>query len=200
LTSAAIISSCPEAAGGTLVLLARTRHVPDLVFGGCAIVESKAMVPPFVAPHAARRRALAVALLIFAPLSLVWEILQMPLYTIWRTESSGRIAFAILHCTVGDVLIGAASLFATLAIAGRGWPAPSRLRVLVIATAFGVAYTVFSEWLNVSVRGTWAYEPYMPTLPVLGTGLSPLLQWIILPPVVLMMAGRTMESRAPLPK
>jgi hypothetical protein len=32
-----------------------------------------------------------------------------------------------------------------------------RDRVLTLAVLIGVAYTVFSEWLNTQVRGTWAY-------------------------------------------
>jgi len=40
---------------------------------------------------------------------------------------------------------------------------------------------VFSEWLNVEVRATWTYTDQMPVLPPLGTGLTPLLQWLIVP-------------------
>jgi hypothetical protein len=48
---------------------------------------------------------------------------------------------------------------------------------------FGICYTVFSEWLNVVVRAAWAYSGLMPVIPLLGmdVGLSPLLQWIVLP-------------------
>jgi hypothetical protein len=45
----------------------------------------------------------------------------------------------------------------------------------------GLVYTVFSEWLNVSVRGSWAYASAMPVVPILGTGLSPVLQWLVVP-------------------
>ena len=41
--------------------------------------------------------------------------------------------------------------------------------------------TVFSEWLNIEVRQAWAYRDAMPVIPVLGAGLSPVLQWIIVP-------------------
>jgi hypothetical protein len=40
---------------------------------------------------------------------------------------------------------------------------------------------VFSEWLNTEIRGSWAYTLAMPTLPVVGTGLAPLAQWIVIP-------------------
>lgn len=66
-------------------------------------------------------------------------------------------------------------------IAGRCWPSHGCARVAAVAIVLGVAYTVFSEWLNVAVRESWAYAPAMPRVPPLGTGLSPLLQWIIVP-------------------
>src|SRR5829696_4004989 len=50
--------------------------------------------------------------LIFVGLNLAWEITQLPLYTIWWTDPGPRIAFAVLHCTAGDLMIGAASLAA----------------------------------------------------------------------------------------
>jgi hypothetical protein len=53
-------------------------------------------------------------------LNLAWEIAQLPLYTIWWTDPGPRIAFAVLHCTAGDLMIGAASLAAALLFVGRG--------------------------------------------------------------------------------
>ena len=54
-------------------------------------------------------------------------------------------------------------------------------------------YTVYSEYLNTVVRGAWAYTEWMPTVPWLGTGLSPLAQWLIIPTVTLIWAGRTLQ-------
>jgi hypothetical protein len=45
-----------------------------------------------------------------AVLNLVWEIAQLPLYTIWNDGTRTEIAFAVLHCTLGDILIGMAAL------------------------------------------------------------------------------------------
>lgn len=113
--------------------------------------------------------------------NLLWETAHMPLYTLWLSGTPGEIAFAILHCTAGDVLIGAVTLGLAVLLLGRGWPAAHFGRVAAAAMALGLGYTVFSEWLNVSLRGSWAYRDLMPILPVLGTGLTPVLQWILLP-------------------
>jgi len=49
------------------------------------------------------------------------------------------------------------------------------------AILLGAGYTILSEWLNVEIRRTWSYTAAMPVLPFLGTGLTPLLQWLVVP-------------------
>lgn len=114
---------------------------------------------------------------------LVWEMLQLPLYTIWYEGTSSQIAFAIVHCTFGDLLIAASTLFVALLLVGNAWPRSRRefQRIAIIVIVLGVAYTVYSEWLNVSVRGAWSYSSWMPRLPPFGTGLSPVMQWLVVP-------------------
>jgi hypothetical protein len=126
-----------------------------------------------------------------AGLNLVWELVQLPLYTIAYEGSPGTIAYAVLHCTAGDVLIGATAFAVAVLLARAVAPeARGAGRVLALAVFFGVGYTVFSEWLNVEVRGAWSYAPAMPRLPVLGTGLAPLLQWLVVPGVAWFAAKR----------
>ena len=137
----------------------------------------------------------ARAMLLFVAASLLWEAAQMPLYTLWRSGSGGEIAFAVLHCTVGDSMIAAASFgLAILLTRGWYWPVRGFRRVLIATTLLGLAYTIFSEWLNVEWRGAWAYADAMPLLPIIGTGLSPVLQWLLLPPLSLL-AARNMVKR-----
>ena len=125
--------------------------------------------------------------LTFLTLNLVWELLQLPLYTIWWSDRWPQIAFALFHCTLGDLLIGAIAFTLALIISRQGCSVArvTGVRVAVITTIIGVSYTVFSEWLNVEVRQTWSYTEAMPRLPFLGTGLTPLLQWLLLPSVAI---------------
>ncbi len=134
-----------------------------------------------------RGRVVALRYLAIATIAnLGWEVLQLPLYTIWQTGTPGELTYAIIHCTAGDVVLVGATLFVALLLAGDdGWPWRSYVRVAVMATALGVACTIFSEWLNVEMLRSWAYTQAMPLLPPFGTGLSPLLQWVIIPPAVL---------------
>jgi hypothetical protein len=144
-----------------------------------------------------RAAALAVTrryLLVMAGANFAWEVVQLPLYTIWHTASWAYLGFATLHCWVGDLLIAAAAFACGALIAGRFWPMRGYVRAGLLIVVLGIAYTVFSEWLNVVVRGSWAYTPTMPRVPPLGTGLAPLLQWLLLPTMSLVWARGALLS------
>jgi hypothetical protein len=127
--------------------------------------------------------------------NLAWEILQLPLYTIWSTGTFREIAFAVVHCTGGDVLIALTALTVALITAGsKDWPVDRFHPVMLATVSLGVSYTIFSEWLNIVVRASWAYSPVMPIVPGINTGLSPLLQWIVIPAVALWLAQRAALS------
>ncbi len=128
-------------------------------------------------------------LLVGMTANLAWEAAQLPLYAIWQSATVDKLAYAVLHCTLGDLVILAVSFVLALLLAGNPeWPVRSYGRVGSLATLFGVTYTIFSEWLNVVVLRRWAYASTMPLLPPLGTGLSPALQWLVIPPSALFIA------------
>lgn len=132
-----------------------------------------------------------------AALNLGWEVAQLPLYTIWSEAAPGYIAFAVAHCTLGDLLIGMAALALAL-LAGR----ESRLakwhwlRIACLAAAIGVTYTAFSEWMNTSLA-RWTYSELMPVVELAGMklGLSPLVQWLVIPPLALLLARHRASMR-----
>jgi len=120
--------------------------------------------------------------LVIGPANLAWEFAQLPLYTLWREGTTDEILFAAVHCTGGDLLIsGAALLLVLMAAATPKWPQERYWPVATLTILGGLAYTVFSEWLNTEIRGNWAYSDVMPIIPVIGAGLSPFLQWIVIP-------------------
>jgi len=126
-------------------------------------------------------------------LNLIWETAQLPLYTLWNEASAGTNAFSVAHCTAGDIAIGGAALIMVLILGRERAAAEWRWRRIAVWTALaGVAYTAFSEWSNTAILGSWAYSELMPTLKVAGIdlGLSPLLQWLVLPPLALVLAGK----------
>ena len=114
-------------------------------------------------------------------LNLVWESAHVSLYTISREAEFTRIASAVLHCTAGDGLIALASFaLAGAVLRDAKWPFSRPEPGAAITALLAVTFTVYSEWRNVYGVGAWAYLPDMPL--VLGIGLTPLLQWIVIPP------------------
>ena len=138
-------------------------------------------------------------------LNLAWEIAQVRLYTLWAEADGLTVAWSLLHCTLGDVLI-ALALFALTGMAlGRAdWPASRPWTGGAMVVIGALAHTAWSEWYNVYRAGSWGYSASMPL--IFGIGVSPLLQWLILPPA-LVIAYRTLgpllfgrnNSRSPIP-
>jgi hypothetical protein len=64
--------------------------------------------------------------------------------------------------------------------------------VAALTIVLGVSYTIFSEWLNIVMRAAWAYSDLMPVVSLFGfeVGLSPLVQWIVVPSVAFWWARR----------
>jgi hypothetical protein len=124
-------------------------------------------------------------------LNLVWEIAQLPLYTVWAEDSLLYIAYVAAHCTLGDMAIGAASLLFAIVATRAGTIGEWTFRKVGLVTiAAGFGYTAFSEWLNTVARESWAYSALMPVIGLGGVeiGLSPLAQWLVIPPVAFWLA------------
>lgn len=132
---------------------------------------------------------------------LVWEFIHLPLYTIWQTGNLGALLFAATHCTGGDILIATASLMLALIVFGQDWPhdCHSFRRVAAASVLSGLSYTIFSEWLNTTVRKTWAYSELMPVIPGIETGMSPVMQWLLIPLGGFWWASRLLYSVRRLP-
>ncbi|MBA3640867.1 MAG: hypothetical protein H0W53_16705 [Acidobacteria bacterium] len=87
-------------------------------------------------------------------------------------------------CTVGDgvlvVLIYAAGW---LAFGRQDWfenPGPAEYAVML---TLGASAAIIVEWRALS-RGRWRYSARMPLIPGVRVGLTPVLQMIVLPPVI----------------
>jgi len=127
--------------------------------------------------------------------NLLWEIAQLPLYIIWSSGTWRDLVIAVVHCTLGDVLVSAVCFVSAFLLSGGGGDQRARW-IPTISIFLGVSYTAFSEWLNVSVLESWAYAPAMPVLPGIGTGLSPLLQWLVIPALGFWFVSRSRIAQA----
>ena len=116
-------------------------------------------------------------------LNLTWEIAQVRLYTIWAAADGMSVAWALFHCSLGDVVIALAMFaLAGMVLWRADWPASRPWTGGVIVVIGAIAFTAWSEWYNVYRVGNWGYTASMPM--IFSIGLSPLLQWLILPPVM----------------
>ena len=85
---------------------------------------------PRAAPMPDWPRALRVYPGTIALGDLAWEAAHLPLYTVRRTGTPGERAFAVVHCTGGDLLIVLACLALALVLAGEpAWPDRAHRRV-----------------------------------------------------------------------
>ena len=124
-------------------------------------------------------------------LNLAWEIAHVRLYTIWGAADGSSVAWALFHCTLGDVVIAMAMFaLAGMVLRRADWPASRPWAGGAIVVIGAMAYTTWSEWYNVYRAGSWGYTAGMPL--IFGIGLSPLLQWLIVPPAMVL-ACRTLE-------
>lgn len=140
-------------------------------------------------------RPLLVWLALALPLHLAWEIAQLPLYTLWDDPDCGRVVLYILHCVLGDVLIaGTTYLLTAIVFRDLIWPVRRPWTAGGFMLATGLGFTVFSEWVNVYILGAWAYQTAMPL--VAGIGLTPLLQWVVVPTLMLFIVRRLPAFRA----
>lgn len=133
------------------------------------------------------RRYMAISLLGHA----IWEVAQLPLFTLWYEAPPQAVAFAALHCLGGDLAIASTVLVAALVLAGlQDWPSGGAKSVAMLVLTFGAAYTGWSEYNNALVKQTWTYTSAMPLVPWLDIGVTPLLQWLIIPALALRAASR----------
>ena len=125
--------------------------------------------------------ALRSYVLMVAGLNFLWEIAQLPFYTLWRTATPTTIAFAVFHCTAGDVVIGVTALVLCLVIVGNSdWPKARSFLTSACVVIAGLVYTIYSERMNIA-NGAWAYSNLMPIIPFLDVGLTPIFQWLLIP-------------------
>ena len=124
-------------------------------------------------------------------LNLAWEFWQVPLF---QNMADLGHAGGIWVCTVaafGDVAI---TMFAfwviSLSRKSRRWVLEPRNRDIALFIFVGIAITMSYEWFAVNVLHRWAYADSMPTIPLLGVGLVPLLQWLVIPPIVVWLTRR----------
>ena len=140
---------------------------------------------------------IALTFAVAVAINFFWEVTQMPLYA-----GQGSIANVAVHCiapSLGDGII-------VLMIFGVGrvflhrsdWPDQPRVSGYMLMLLSGFTLAVFIEWVAVYILGRWSYTVAMPLLLGSGIGVIPILQMLVLPPVIFKIAARLLDVIASL--
>lgn len=147
-------------------------------------------------PDATRAlKTVEINLFFFAFLiNFVWEMLQMPLFSYPSNATLVQINLACLQAAAGDALmIVVAFWIVAILQKGRTWIFHPSVGCLALFLLPGILMTGVFEALATGVLHRWTYAQAMPILPVLGTGIAPLAQWLILPPVIVFIVKRQLR-------
>ncbi len=114
-------------------------------------------------------------------LNLVWEMFQAILFA---PHFFGTADFVLVHimAACADIIITLLVLTPELFLSEHMFRTGGRLKWTILSASLGLLVAVCIEWYAVS-SGMWTYGPYMPIIPFLGVGLTPILQMMIIPPV-----------------
>jgi hypothetical protein len=128
-------------------------------------------------------------------LNLAWEVWQGPFFQGMADQPYWLGVKACTQTTFGDAGIALAAFWVTAFFATtRSWIMQPSRSDIAIFIGVGLVATIIFESLAIGVLERWAYSDAMPRLPVIGTGLLPLLQWLVIPPLVLWFVRRQIAS------
>jgi len=124
-------------------------------------------------------------------LNFLWEMWQAPFFEGLISMPHWEATKMCTQATAGDAVIATVSFWGVaLATRTRSWILRPRWREIAGFVALGVIMTIMFEAFAVGDLNRWQYAEGMPTLPFLGTGLLPILQWIIIPSLVVWFVRR----------
>ena len=131
-----------------------------------------------------------VALFAFL-LNLPWELWQVPLFKGMPSLAHWDGVILCTRAAAGDAVIALLAFWLVAAMTRtRDWirrPAGASMGGYV---AIGLIVTMALEYMATQLGARWEYAETMPRLPLLGTGLAPLLQWLLIPPFVAWLVRR----------
>ena len=116
-------------------------------------------------------------------LHFFWEMIQVPFFEGMTEAPHGAVIWLCTRAAVGDANIAFFAYgVAALAVRNLFWiQGPWRSLALGSFLAAGLLVTVLFETWATGAGERWQYSESMPVLPLLGTGVAPILQWVLIP-------------------
>ncbi len=115
-------------------------------------------------------------------LNEAWELLQMPLYeqSIYKI---GHIAFCTLGALADTIMVLLLYILFAFVYKNPFWIEQKNWGKICIVMLAGAVGAVFSEKRHLLI-GSWSYNQSMPIIPFMNVGLSPVLQFLLLPIII----------------
>lgn len=116
-------------------------------------------------------------------LNFTWEVVQGPLYESF-SEDIRHIAFCALAAVADAIMVLLLYLgFALVYNKNPFWIQNSTtLRIAIVVLAGGIG-AILTEMRHL-YEGNWAYAESMPIIPIVNVGISPVLQFMVLPVLI----------------
>ena len=109
----------------------------------------------------------------------VYEVWQAPYFVFYDMPSLASKINYITHCTIGDGIISVISFWVvSLLFRTRKWILDPMGKQILLFTAAGWLYTFISEIYRIKIETSWL----------------PLVQWLILPPLVIFLTERHLRG------
>ncbi|NNC72828.1 MAG: hypothetical protein HKN78_08115 [Sphingomonadaceae bacterium] len=122
--------------------------------------------------------------------AFVWEMWQMPFYD----QSGLTFMNMVKGCSLGSLGDAGIMVFAykvaARVVGSPGWIAGPPRKAVLAYLATGLLITVVIEHIAINVGFGWRYSALMPREPVFGTGLVPIVMWIVVPLATLWLVRR----------
>lgn len=114
--------------------------------------------------------------------NFAWEVMQMPLYKD-SPFTITHIAFCALASVADAIMVLLIYFSFAFIYKNKLWVKDLTLPRILILILCGAIGAIIAETRHVSA-GNWAYDSSMPIIPIIEVGLSPVLQFMLLPLII----------------
>lgn len=117
-------------------------------------------------------------------INFVWEMWQILFFEGMADAEHSQVVWMCTQASLGDGIIAVIAYASAILVAKNiMWLNEPSNRTFFVYISTGLLITVLFEFASTQVLSRWSYSDSMPM--VLGIGLTPILQWVFIPIVVL---------------
>lgn len=127
-------------------------------------------------------------------LNFIWEMAQMPLYKGMSFNTQDTL-FCFLAAIADTVMVLLIYFGFALLLKNALWIQNLSAKKVVIVMLIGGIGAVLAE-IRHTTEGNWAYANSMPIVPLVNAGLSPVLQFLMLPSLIYYMSWQFLNRKS----